>query len=114
MDSVSPTFVSAVLEAIGELSSVGGYAIKPYLNELFPMLLQCVKDQSSTSKRKVSIVTLIQIIQNTGFVIKPYFHYPEIITIVRQMIQNETNPSIRRRILKLIGSLGALDTYLVK
>ena len=43
-DSVTSTFVSAVLEAIGELSNVGGYAIKPYLPELFPMLLECVKD----------------------------------------------------------------------
>ena len=47
-------------------------------------------------------------------VIKPYFFFPEILQYVRNLVQNEQSSSIRRLVFKLIGTLGALDPYLVK
>jgi hypothetical protein len=37
-------FISAVLEAIGEISNVECDSVKPYMGELFPLILECIKD----------------------------------------------------------------------
>ena len=57
--------------------------------------------------------TLISIIDNTGFVVKPYFFYPELLTIVRNLVQSEQVSSVRKLVFKLIGTLGAVDPYLI-
>lgn len=83
------TFVSAVLEVISEISKVNSEDIKPYLGDLFPLVLECIKDLSSRDKRMMAIKTLISIIENTGFVVKPYFYFPTILKTVTDLVQNE-------------------------
>jgi serine/threonine-protein kinase mTOR len=56
------------------------------MGDLLPLILECIKDQSSAQKREVAIKTLISIIENTGFVIKPYFFYPEILQYIRNLV----------------------------
>jgi serine/threonine-protein kinase mTOR len=113
-DQATSAFISAVLEAIGEISTVDADSVKPYMGDLLPLILECIKDQSSAQKREVAIKTLISIIENTGFVIKPYFFYPEILQFIRNLVQNEQSSSIKRLVFRLIGTIGALDPYLVK
>jgi hypothetical protein len=113
-EQATSAFISAVLEAIGEISNVDAESVKPYMGDLLPLILECIKDQSSAQKREVAIKTLVSIIENTGFVIKPYFFYPEILQYVRNLVQNEQSTSIKRLVFKLIGTIGALDPYLVK
>lgn len=62
----------------------------------------------------MAIHTLISIIVNTGFVVKPYFYFPDLLTTITNLVQTEQSPKIRKLILKLIGTLGAVDPYLVK
>jgi FKBP12-rapamycin complex-associated protein len=81
-----------VLEAIGEISNVDSESVKPYMGEMFPLILECIKDQSSATKREVAIKTLVSILENTGFVIKPYFFFPEIMNHIRTLVQNEQSP----------------------
>lgn len=57
---------------------------------------------------------MISIVENTGFVIKPYFFFPEILPIIRNLVQIEQSVNIKKLVFKLIGTLGALDPYLVK
>jgi len=57
---------------------------------------------------------MISIVENTGFVVNPYFYFPEILTHIRNLIQIEQSVSIKKLVFKLIGTLGALDPYLVK
>jgi FKBP12-rapamycin complex-associated protein len=52
-------------------------------------------------------------IENTGFVVQPYFFYPELLSIIRNLVQSEHVPSVRKLVFKLIGSLGAVDPYLI-
>jgi FKBP12-rapamycin complex-associated protein len=61
----------------------------------------------------VALNTLIAIIDNTGFVVKPYFFYPELLTIIRNLVQSEQLPEIKNLVFKLIGTLGAVDPYLI-
>jgi serine/threonine-protein kinase mTOR len=57
---------------------------------------------------------LIAIIENTGFVVKPYFYFPEILSTISNLTQVEQQGDIHKLILQLIGTLGAVDPYLVK
>ena len=79
IENSSSPFILASLEAIGELSNVNAEVVKPHLDLLIPLVLECVKDQSSTNKRETSLKTFIALIENTSFVVSPYFYYPELI-----------------------------------
>lgn len=46
--------------------------------------------------------------------IKPYFFFPDIINHIVYLLQNEQQQSIKKLVFKLIGTLGAIDPYLVK
>ena len=61
----------------------------------------------------MALNTLIAMIENTGFVVKPYFFYPELLTIIRNLVQSEQVSSVRKLVFKLIGTLGAVDPYLI-
>ena len=113
-EKATSSFVSVILTGISELAKINSESIKPYLGELFPLILECIKDQSSTIKRKQAIMTLISIIENTGFVVKPYFYFPEILSTISNLVQTEQNYEINQLIFQLIGTLGAVDPYLVK
>lgn len=52
-------------------------------------------------------------IENTGFVVKPYFFYPELLSIIRNLVQSEPVSHIKDLVFKLIGTLGAVDPYLI-
>lgn len=46
--------------------------------------------------------------------IKPYFFFPELLPTIRNLVQIEQSSVIKKLIFKLIGTLGALDPYMVK
>ena len=96
-----------------EISLVDADATKPFIGQIFPLILESVKDQSDFQKREVALNTLIAMIENTGFVVQPYFFYPELLSIIRNLVQSEHVPSVRKLVFKLIGSLGAVDPYLI-
>lgn len=54
-ERATSAFVSGILNVISEISKVNSEAIKPYLGELFPLILECIKDFSSTIKRQNAI-----------------------------------------------------------
>jgi len=43
-ERATSAFVSAILNVISEISKINSEAIKPYLGELFPLILECLKD----------------------------------------------------------------------
>jgi hypothetical protein len=43
-------------------------------------------------------MTLISIIENTGFVVKPYFYFPEILSTISNLVQTEQNYEINQLI----------------
>mmetsp|Transcript_34256 Transcript_34256/g.30980 ORF Transcript_34256/g.30980 Transcript_34256/m.30980 type:complete len:583 (+) Transcript_34256:2056-3804(+) len=86
----------------------------PYLKDYIPIIIQCMQDMSYSTKREVSIKTLTQIIKNTGYVILPYYKYPNLLDTVLYLMKNETNQEIRDSLLSLMGALGALDAFYYK
>ncbi|KAG4088925.1 FAT-domain-containing protein [Neocallimastix lanati (nom. inval.)] len=106
----SPGVASESLKAIGELALIGENMI-PYLDDLFPMIIETLQDQSNMTKREVALKTLGQLASNTGYTIEPYIKYPNLLNILIGILKTEQNMDIRRQTLKVMGILGALDPY---
>ncbi|TPX38402.1 hypothetical protein SeMB42_g06762 [Synchytrium endobioticum] len=105
----SPGVGSKVLEAIGELAQVGCEDLLPYLEDLMPMIIETLQDQSSSTKREAALRTLGQLSSNTGWVIEPYLKYPNLLNLLINILKTEQSPTIRRVTVKVMGILGALD-----
>ena len=103
-----------MIEAIGELSVLDGNMVQPHLHTLVPLIMRSLWDQSSTRRREVSLRALTQLFENTGYVIIPYFHYPDIMLIIQDLIKTETNKKVRRLVFRFFGTIGALDPFLMK
>ena len=107
----SPRVASAVLAALGELSKVAHVEMKGCVEELFPLILQTLKDQSSVFTRETSLRALGQLVSNLGYVITPYERYPNLLPILLNEMKTEQNPVNRMEVLRVFGLLGALDPY---
>ncbi len=108
----TPSVAGTVLEAIGELCTVGGEAMLAYKDTLMPIILDALQDQSSPFKRESALHTLGQLASNAGYVIKPYLEYPQLLEILQSIIRGEPqHGNLRRETIKLMGILGALDPY---
>ena len=102
----SPSVVSCVLGALGEVSVVGD--MSRYMGELMPIMIETIQDQSSPAKREVALRTLGLLLQSSGDVVEPYVKYPSLLSILLIMLRTETNVQIRLEIIRLLGILGAL------
>ncbi|KAI9793200.1 MAG: phosphatidylinositol kinase- protein kinase tor1 [Peltula sp. TS41687] len=102
---------STILRALGELSTVGGEDLLPYANLLMPIIIDALQDLSSQTKREAALRTLGQLASNSGYVIDPYLEYPQLLTILVNIVKTEQTGSLRKETIKLMGILGALDPY---
>eukprot|EP01132_Coremiostelium_polycephalum_P005602 gene5602-6970_t len=107
----NPRVASCVLAALGELSLVGGEEMSQHIDQLLPLIIDTLQDQSSTAKREVALKTLGQLASSTGYVIKPFSKYPMLLDILLNAVKTERTTSIRREVIKVLGILGALDPY---
>jgi FKBP12-rapamycin complex-associated protein len=108
----SPAVAATIIKAIGDLATVGGEGMIPYIDKLMPIIIESLQDQSSSAKREAALRTLGQLASNSGYVIKPYLDYPELLDILQNIIRGEPQRSpLRQETIKLMGILGALDPY---
>ncbi|KAJ3103710.1 phosphatidylinositol kinase- protein kinase tor1 [Phlyctochytrium bullatum] len=107
----SPSVAAKVLTALGELSQVGCEDLLPYVDDIIPMIIETLQDQSSSTKREAALRTLGQLASNTGVVIQPYIKYPNLLNLLINILKSEQSSVIRREAVKVIGILGALDPY---
>ena len=102
----SPAVASTILKAIGELATVGGEDMIPYIDKLMPIIIEALQDQSSSSKREAALRTLGQLASNSGYVIKPYLDYPHLLEILQNIIRGEPQRGpLRQETIKLMGIL---------
>eukprot|EP00742_Colponemidia_sp_Colp-10_P007030 GILJ01007544.1.p1 GENE.GILJ01007544.1~~GILJ01007544.1.p1 ORF type:complete len:2402 (-),score=355.14 GILJ01007544.1:281-6541(-) len=107
----NPNVSGWVLSAVGELALVGGKLMIPYLDELFPLFIDALQDQSSMVKREIALRTLGQTVESTGYVIRPYLKYPNLLDIVFNALKGEQSWTLRREVIRVLGIIGALDPY---
>jgi FKBP12-rapamycin complex-associated protein len=68
----NPNVSANVLKTVGVLSRVGSQEVLKRRDEIFPIVIDALQDQSSSMKREVSLRTLGVLIQSTGYVIEPF------------------------------------------
>ncbi|PSR84348.1 phosphatidylinositol 3-kinase-like protein [Coniella lustricola] len=108
----APSVAATILKALGELCAVGGEDMLPYKDDLMPIIIEALQDQSSAQKREAALHTLGQLASNSGYVIDPYLDYPQLLELLQNIIRGEAqNGALRQETIKLLGILGALDPY---
>src|SRR5690606_4534354 len=107
----NPTVSACVLDTTGKLALVGGEDMMQFMDQLLPLVIETIQDQSSSFKRKVAIRTLGQLIQSTGYVITPYKKYPKLLNLLLNTLKGEEEWSVRREVMKVLGIIGAIDPY---
>jgi hypothetical protein len=111
-NDATPSVAATILNAIGELATVGGEDMLPYKDDLMPLIIAALQDQSSNAKREAALHALGQLASNSGYVITPYIEYPQLLELLQQIIRSENQRGpLRQETIKLMGILGALDPY---
>ncbi|KAG9508887.1 Serine/threonine-protein kinase mTOR, partial [Fragariocoptes setiger] len=113
-DAQEPTNAQAtisVLAAVGQQAQVSGTDLLAYVHKLVPVLLDSIQDSTSELKRDIGLWTLGHLIENTGFVVEPYWMYPNMLDILLNLLKTEQAPSIRIKAIRVLGLLGAIDPY---
>lgn len=108
---VAPRLASAALEALGELAQASRSALRPWVPQLIPHILDTMQDHSSASKQRISLRTLGQIAGSTGYVISPYLDYPQLLSQATDILPATKRAPwvLRREVIRTLGILGALD-----
>ncbi|KAD4584827.1 hypothetical protein E3N88_22428 [Mikania micrantha] len=105
--------ISGVLVTVGDLAR-GGFAMREYIPELMPKIVEALLDGAAATKREVAVATLGQVVQSTGYVITPYNEYPLLLGLLLKLLNGELAWSTRREVLKVLGIMGALDPHVHK
>ncbi|MCD7451637.1 hypothetical protein HAX54_012899 [Datura stramonium] len=92
----------------------GGIAMRQYISELMPLIIEALLDPAAVTKREVAVSTLGQVVQSTGYVITPYNEYPRLLELLLKLLNGELAWSTRREVLKVLGIMGALDPHVHK
>lgn len=107
----NPGVASTIINALGELTSVGGQEMKEYIPQIMPIILAALQDLASHDKRDAAMRALGALAVNSGYVIEPYLQYPDLLAILINIIKTEAHEDLRTKAIKLVGVLGALDPY---
>ena len=107
----SPTVSSSIIRAIGDLATVGGTDLIPFIPQLMPTIIDALQDLSSPLKRDSALRALGQIASNSGYVIEPYLDHPRLLDLLVNIIKTEQQGALRKETIKLLGIFGALDPY---
>lgn len=105
------TISATALNSLGQLATVGGTELVPFIPELMPIIVDALQDLSSPRRREAALHALGQLASNSAYVIKPYEEYPQLLEIMISIIRNEPQGGLRKSTINLLGIVGALDPY---
>lgn len=106
--------IAGVLATVGELSRVGGSALRRFVSDLMRPIVDALMDGASISKREVAVATLGKVVESTGYVVRPYTEFPVLLGLLLRLLNSDISESTRREVLKVLGIMGALDPHLHK
>ncbi|KAG8816995.1 phosphatidylinositol kinase- protein kinase tor1, partial [Serendipita sp. 400] len=102
-----------MVQCIGLLAEIAADDIIPSLEEIMDLLISILQDPTaSANKKDMALVSLGQVCSNTSNVIDPYVKYPDILPIFRRMLRSESSDRTKRKVLQVMGILGAIDPYI--
>lgn len=111
MDKKNVDVTVHVLNALSELSLIGGLDIVRSINDLFPPLIAYLQDSTSLNRREAALRAMGGLCQSSAYVVDPYRDYPGLLDILLRLLKTELSVSMRRLTMKVLGIIGALDPY---
>jgi serine/threonine-protein kinase mTOR len=109
-DDPNPVVTANVVMCLGELAAAGGEDVIPHIPDLMQIIMTRLAD-SSLQKRDAALFSLGQVCSSTGYVIAPLVDHPQLLPLLGRIMKTETNQSVRREVVKVLGILGALDPF---
>ena len=67
----------------------------PWVEELLAILLEMLGDSSSPEKRGVALWVLGRLVCSTGFVVRPYNKYPQLLEVLTNFLKTEQQSNNR-------------------
>ena len=87
-------------------------AFLSYLDELIPLIIETLQDQSGAHKRRISLEALGRLVSSTGTAITPYSRYPQLLPTLLLLLRECGTAGagigifsweFRREILRVMG-----------
>lgn len=100
-----------VLNAVSEISVIGGAEIVKNLKMLFDKLTHMINDSSNLHKREAALRAIGGICRSTAYVVDPYRDYPTLLDDLLRILKTVMSNTMRRECIKTLGILGAIDPY---
>ncbi|PXF45649.1 Target of rapamycin [Gracilariopsis chorda] len=106
---------AAILPIYLTIAEMGGtmspFDLSPFREKLVPQIVSSILQFQSSEPvmRKAALRALTGVVQNTGFVIKPYDAHRGLLPGLVQLLTVETDQNVRLEAEILIGSLGAVN-----
>lgn len=97
------------LTTLAELFTIGSTSMVHCLAEVIPLLITCIKEETSKTLRLTTTRCFVRIIEATSFVVFPWFIYHDLFATVFGILKNDTSQEIRLEAAKLITTIGAID-----
>eukprot|EP01062_Namystynia_karyoxenos_P028013 TRINITY_DN2131_c0_g1_i1.p1 TRINITY_DN2131_c0_g1~~TRINITY_DN2131_c0_g1_i1.p1 ORF type:complete len:2623 (+),score=1020.62 TRINITY_DN2131_c0_g1_i1:162-7871(+) len=107
----------AFLDALAATSEAVGEDMAAYLNDFLPVVIGVLHDKSSRTKLTAALRALGSLVQFTGYVVKPYEQYPELLPLLFSVLRADadpgadSDPTAKREAVRVLGIIGALDPY---
>ncbi|KAI9501402.1 phosphatidylinositol kinase- protein kinase tor1 [Coemansia sp. RSA 1358] len=114
IDDGPPQLSSKLLDTVAALAQVGGSDLVPHLDKLLSSIMNALSDQTSVQKNMSALKALSSCASFCGMVIDPYIEYPLLFDILTGMLKNQPDKELRLEIMRVIGSLGAVDPHKYK
>eukprot|EP00756_Hemistasia_phaeocysticola_P023437 Hpha_TRINITY_DN15892_c0_g3::TRINITY_DN15892_c0_g3_i1::g.187268::m.187268/K07203/MTOR, FRAP, TOR; serine/threonine-protein kinase mTOR len=112
--------IASLLELLAELNDlveVDDTRSRELLTEFLPIIIGCFEDWRATkhSEEKLAAVhALIRIIRSAGLVIDFYEDHPHVLPVLLGYLQNKEDWNLQAAVMKLIGTIGAVDPLRAK
>ncbi|CAL2028656.1 unnamed protein product [Caenorhabditis brenneri] len=100
-----------VLNAVSEISVIGGAEIVKNLKMLFDKLTHMINDSSNLHKREAALRAIGGICRSTAYVVDPYRDYPTLLDDLLRILKTVMSNTMRRECINTLGILGAIDPY---
>ena len=89
---------------------MGRAQLEPYLDELVPLIIETLQDQSGAQKRRISLEALGRLISSTGSAVTPYSRYPQLLPTLLSLLRDSGSAGagtpwpLRREVVSLFDS----------
>ncbi|KAJ2346691.1 phosphatidylinositol kinase- protein kinase tor1, partial [Coemansia sp. RSA 2618] len=114
IDDAPAQLASKLLDTVAALARVGGSDLVPHLDQLLASIVHALSDTSNTAKRMSALKALSSCASFCGMVIEPYTEYPELFSILTDILKSQPDGEMRLEVMRTIGALGAIDPHRYK